>query len=78
MQVQRLLRGEVQKVAGFNMGRARDLYQEYKVSLSIVASWRISDISNKINIVDPKAVLGKADKDNLHLDMNRMAEMRVL
>lgn len=76
MQVQRLLRGEVQKVAGFNMGRSRDLYQEYKASLSIVCSWRISDISEKINVVDPKAVLGKADKDNLHLDNNTMEEMR--
>lgn len=78
MQVQRLLRGEVQKIAGFNMGRARDIYQEYKAALSVVASWRICDISDKINIVAAEAVLGKAHKDNLHLDEDTMAEMRVL
>ena len=78
MQVQRLLRGEVQKVSGFNMGRARDLYQEYKASLSVVESWRISDISEKINIVRPGAVLGKAHQDNRHLHEDTMAEMRVL
>lgn len=78
LQVQRLLRGEVQKTAGFNVGRARDIYEQYKAAFSTVQSWSISDISYKINVVAAEAVLGKAEKTNLYLDDSTMAEVRMV
>lgn len=76
LEVQRLLQGDVQKTTGFNMGRSREIHAKYVASLSVVQSWRVSDVSPDINIVHPDAVLGKADKHNLYLDATSMQEKR--
>ncbi|GLC48738.1 hypothetical protein PLESTB_000131500 [Pleodorina starrii] len=77
MEVQRALLGGVSQTCGFLMPKARDFQEQYKDSLRVVQGWRIADIAENINIVNPDGVLGKPVPGNKLLSDSEMVIRRV-